>query len=72
MLSSMEKVETDGKDTPLEEIRIDKVVVFVDPFEEADRQVCGGKGTCMYTGAGTKLPTLGLGRGCKELLLFVA
>lgn len=40
VLSTMEKVETDSKDTPLEEIRIDKTVVFVDPFEEADRQVC--------------------------------
>ena len=32
VLSTMEKVETDSKDTPLEEIRIDKTVVFVDPF----------------------------------------
>ena len=44
VLSSMEKVETDGKDRPLEEIRVDKTVVFVDPFEEADQQVCGGEG----------------------------
>lgn len=43
VLSTMEKVETDSKDTPLEEIRIDKAVVFVDPFEEADRQVCSGE-----------------------------
>ena len=43
VLSTMEKVETDSKDTPLEEIRIDKTVVFVDPFEEADQQVCSGE-----------------------------
>ena len=49
VLSSMEKVETNSKDTPLEEIRIDKTVVFVDPFEEADQQVCGGEDTSTHT-----------------------
>lgn len=35
-LSKMEKIEADKDDKPLQEIKILKVVVFVDPFQEAD------------------------------------
>ena len=44
MLNTMEKVETDDKDKPQEEIKIENVTVFVDPFEEVDQKVhtCNG------------------------------
>ena len=44
MLNTMEKVETDDKDKPQEEIKIENVTVFVDPFEEVDQKVrtCDG------------------------------
>lgn len=35
-LDKMEKVETDAKDCPKDEIRIKKMVVYVDPFKEID------------------------------------
>ena len=35
-LDKMEKVETDAKDRPKDEIRIKKTVVYVDPFKEID------------------------------------
>lgn len=35
-LDKMEKVETDAKDRPKDEIRIKKMVVYVDPFKEMD------------------------------------
>ena len=38
-LSAMEAIETDNKDCPIEDIRIEEAVVFVDPFKEADKQV---------------------------------
>lgn len=37
-LSAMEAIETDNKDCPIEDIRIEEAVVFVDPFKEADKQ----------------------------------
>lgn len=38
-LNKMEKIETDNNDKPLQEIKILKVMVFVDPFQEADDQL---------------------------------
>ena len=38
-LSAMERVGTDNKDRPVEDIVIEKAQVFVDPFEEVDEQV---------------------------------
>ncbi|PSN47120.1 Peptidyl-prolyl cis-trans isomerase-like 2 [Blattella germanica] len=38
-LTAMEKVETDNKDRPIEDIIIEKAQVFVDPYQEADEQV---------------------------------
>ena len=38
-LSAMEAIETDNKDTPIEDITLEEAVVFVDPFKEADKQV---------------------------------
>ncbi|XP_054710157.1 RING-type E3 ubiquitin-protein ligase PPIL2-like [Uloborus diversus] len=38
-LSKMEKILTDKNDKPLEEIKILKIHVFVDPFQEADDQL---------------------------------
>lgn len=35
----MEKVEVDNKDRPIEDIVIQDVQVFVDPFQEADDQL---------------------------------
>lgn len=35
----MEKIEVDNKDRPIEDIKIEKVHIFVDPFEEADEQL---------------------------------
>ena len=38
-LTAIENVDTDNKDRPIEEIKIQKATVFVDPFTEADEQV---------------------------------
>lgn len=38
-LTDMEKVEVDNKDRPIEDIVIQKVLVFVDPYEEVDEQL---------------------------------
>ncbi|PIK58991.1 putative peptidyl-prolyl cis-trans isomerase-like 2-like [Apostichopus japonicus] len=38
-LSAMEKVETDKKDRPKEEIQIKDCMVFVNPFEEVDEEL---------------------------------
>lgn len=38
-LSKMEKIEADKNDKPLQEIKILKVNIFVDPFQEADDQL---------------------------------
>lgn len=38
-LNSIEKVEVDNKDRPIEDIIIQGVQVFVDPFQEADEQL---------------------------------
>ena len=35
----MEKIETDNKDRPIEDIIIIKTQVFVDPYQEADEQI---------------------------------
>jgi hypothetical protein len=35
----MERVETDSKDRPIEDIIVEKAQVFVDPYQEADEQV---------------------------------
>lgn len=39
-LSEMERIEVDNKDRPIEDIVFIKGQVFVDPYEEADEQVC--------------------------------
>ena len=38
-LTNMEKIETDKKDRPLEDILIQDTVVFVNPYEEVDKEV---------------------------------
>ena len=38
-LSAMEKVGTDNKDRPVEDIIIEQTQIFVDPFEEVDELV---------------------------------
>lgn len=35
-LAAMEKIETDNKDRPIQDIIIGKAQVFVDPYQEAD------------------------------------
>ena len=34
-LDAIERVGTDNKDAPVEEIKIERIAVFVNPFEEA-------------------------------------
>lgn len=38
-LSSMEAIGTDNQDKPIEDIVLQKALIFVDPFSEADEQV---------------------------------
>merc|ERR1712029_1247351 len=38
-LSAMERVGTDNKDRPVDDIIIEKTQIFVDPFEEVDEQL---------------------------------
>ncbi|XP_030856393.1 RING-type E3 ubiquitin-protein ligase PPIL2 [Strongylocentrotus purpuratus] len=38
-LTNMEKIETDKKDRPLEDIVIQDTVVFVNPYEEVDKEI---------------------------------
>ena len=38
-LSAMERVNTDNKDRPIEDVVIERAAVFVDPFAEVDEQV---------------------------------
>lgn len=38
-LNSMEKIEVDNKDRPIEDIVFQGVQVFIDPYEEADEQL---------------------------------
>lgn len=38
-LTELEKIEVDNKDRPIEDIIIQKVHVFVDPYEEVDEQL---------------------------------
>lgn len=38
-LNEMEKIEVDNKDQPIEDIRVESVHIFVDPFQEADEQL---------------------------------
>lgn len=39
-LSVLEQIEVDNKDRPIEDIKIQSVQVFVDPYQEVDEQVC--------------------------------
>lgn len=38
-LSNIERVETDNKDRPIEDIVIQNTTVFIDPFAEVDEQL---------------------------------
>ncbi|XP_055324360.1 RING-type E3 ubiquitin-protein ligase PPIL2 [Sitodiplosis mosellana] len=38
-LNEMEKIEVDNKDRPIEDIVIEKCILFVDPFQEADEML---------------------------------
>ena len=38
-LTTIEAVGTDNKDKPVEDIKIERVAVFVDPFQEAEDQL---------------------------------
>lgn len=38
-MNAIEKVEVDNKDRPIEDIVLQSVQVFVDPFQEADEQL---------------------------------
>ena len=38
-LAALERVETDNKDRPIEDLIIERASVFVDPFTEADEAV---------------------------------
>ena len=38
-LNDMEKIEVDNKDRPIEDIVIQAVQIFVDPYDEADEQL---------------------------------
>ncbi|KAF4520130.1 hypothetical protein B566_EDAN010286 [Ephemera danica] len=38
-LNAMERIEVDNKDRPIEDIILQRAVVFVDPFQEADEQL---------------------------------
>ena len=38
-LANLERVETDNKDRPIEDLYIEKTIVFVDPFAEVDEEV---------------------------------
>ena len=38
-LANLERVETDNKDVPIEDLILERAIVFVDPFTEADEQV---------------------------------
>ena len=38
-VANMERVETDNKDRPIEDMYIEKTIVFVDPFTEVDEEV---------------------------------
>ena len=40
VLGALEKLTTDQEDRPLEEAKILRASVFVDPFQEAEEQVC--------------------------------
>ena len=39
VLTAMERVETDDKDRPKEDIKIAAAAVFVDPYQEVDEKV---------------------------------
>lgn len=42
-LNEMEKIEVDNQDRPIEDIKILKAQIFVDPYQEADEQVIAAK-----------------------------
>lgn len=39
-LTAMERIEVDNKDKPIEDIIFQRAVIFIDPFQEADDEVC--------------------------------
>lgn len=39
----MEKIEVDNKDRPIEDIKLESVHIFVDPFQEADEQLAADR-----------------------------
>ncbi len=38
-LANLERVDTDNKDRPIEDLTIERTIVFVDPFTEVDEEV---------------------------------
>lgn len=48
-LNSMERVEVDNKDRPIEDIIIERASVFVDPFTEVDEEVITGQLHTVHT-----------------------
>lgn len=38
-LTAMEQIEVDNKDKPIEDIILQRAVIFIDPFQEADDEV---------------------------------
>lgn len=42
-LNEMEKIEVDNKDRPIEDIKLESVHIFVDPFQEADEQLAADR-----------------------------
>ena len=38
-LDAIERIGTDNKDAPVEEVKIEKVSVFVDPFQEVEEEL---------------------------------
>lgn len=44
-LTKIESIEVDNKDRPIEDIIIEKVQIFVDPYQEADEQLANERQT---------------------------
>ncbi len=53
-LSEIEKIETDNKDKPIEDIMFVSAHIFTDPFEELDEQIAAEKAKEAETLAETK------------------
>lgn len=49
-LNAMERIGTDNKDRPVEEIMIEAAQIFTDPYAEVDEQVKLSKYRNYYTG----------------------